>query len=131
MTTSVITLGAVALGGALGALSRFGVGSLAGRWLGSGFPWGTMACNIAGSIIMGVLIGLFAHYGTSNTVRLFLAVGFLGAFTTFSSFSLETILMLERGDYLPAVAYVVVSLAAGFAGLAGALLTMRYLLAAS
>ncbi|MEO0393342.1 MAG: CrcB family protein, partial [Pseudomonadota bacterium] len=69
----------------LGALGRYGLGLAMGRWLGHGFPWGTLTVNILGSLVMGVLIGLFAHYGTSQVLRLFLVVGFLGAFTTFST----------------------------------------------
>jgi len=111
-------------------MSRFGVGNLVGRWLGHGFPWGTLTCNIAGSLVMGILIGLFAHHGTSQTLRAFLAIGFLGAFTTYSSFSLDTITLIERGEAGLAAAYVLGTTVAALAGLAAGLWGMRMVLAA-
>jgi CrcB protein len=108
----------VAAGGALGALLRYGVGLLAG---GGAWPSGTFFVNIAGGFLMGLLAGWLAARGGTEGVRLFLGVGLLGGFTTFSAFSLELALMLERGALNMAFAYalfsVILSVAALFAGL--------------
>lgn len=110
------------LGGAIGAGLRYLVGHAALRWFGPVFPWGTMIVNIAGSLAMGLLIGILAkRFGTPNEVRIFLATGLLGGFTTFSAFSLDAISLWERGESVLAAGYitgsVVMSLAALFAGL--------------
>jgi CrcB protein len=114
----------VALGGALGSMARYGVGLAAGRLFpGAAWPWGTLTVNLVGGLLMGLLVGwmgLRAGAG-QETVRVFAAVGLLGGFTTFSAFSLETALMIERRDYGLAAAYValsvVLAVAALFAGL--------------
>ena len=97
----------VMAGGALGAGLRFEIGRLALRHFGSGFPWGTLFVNLAGGLAMGLIAG-FALRGADlgEASRLFLAVGVLGGFTTFSAFSLETATMLERGAYGSAGSYV-------------------------
>lgn len=96
----------VALGGALGASGRHMVGQWAGRSLSTGFPYGTFIVNVAGSLLMGLLIGwLLAREGGDN-LKLFLATGFLGGFTTFSAFSLDAINLLERKAYTPFAVYV-------------------------
>lgn len=110
----------VAAGGALGAVARYGVGRLVPA---SGWPWGTMAVNVVGGLAMGLLTGWLAFRGGAGgeTVRLFTAVGVLGGFTTFSAFSLETALMIERREFALAGGYVaasvVLSIAALFLGL--------------
>jgi len=121
---------AVAIGGAIGAWLRFVVGRLFVEWLGpvraSAFPWGTLTVNVLGSLAMGLLVGWMARHGTmSETARLFLAVGVLGGFTTFSSFSMEFALLVERGAMTLAALYVAVSLVAGFAALFAGLAVMR------
>jgi len=74
------------------------------------FPWGTLAVNVVGGLIMGLLVEFMAQsWSVSPPVRAFLTVGVLGGFTTFSAFSLESILMLERGDLAPGLAYIVSS----------------------
>jgi CrcB protein len=84
----------VALGGALGSLARYGVGVAFARWLGLGFPWGTLAVNMLGGLAMGVLA---ARVGPEDVaLRLALGVGLLGGFTTFSAFSLETVRLLQQ-----------------------------------
>jgi CrcB protein len=110
----------VAAGGALGAVARYGVG----RWLpATAWPWGTLTVNLVGGLLMGLLTGWLAFRGgaQSESIRLFAAVGVLGGFTTFSAFSLETALMIERRQFAMAggyaVASVVLSVAALFAGL--------------
>lgn len=112
----------VALGGAIGAVLRHLAGLAAMRLLGTGFPWGTMFVNVAGSLAMGILIAVLAkRSGTPSEIRLFLATGVLGGFTTFSAFSLDVAVLWERGEAASAFGYVVasvvVSIAALFAGL--------------
>jgi CrcB protein len=112
----------IAAGGALGAVMRHGAGLLALRLLGPDFPWATMGVNILGSFLMGLCVGLFAHVGQpSHEMKAFITVGVLGGFTTFSTFSLDTVMLWERGDLMAAGGYalgsVVVSIAALMAGL--------------
>jgi CrcB protein len=98
------------IGGALGAGARYLVSSAFLRALGPGFPWGTLAINLMGGLLMGVLVGVLAR--TSNggeQARLLLGVGVLGGFTTFSAFGLETWLMIERGQMVPAFVYAAAS----------------------
>jgi CrcB protein len=101
----------VGAGGAIGAMGRYGVGVATGRVLPLSFPYGTLLVNVAGSLLMGVLVGLLARFTPDwqNEARLFLAVGVLGGFTTFSSFSLDTIVLVERGALLQAAFYVAAS----------------------
>lgn len=107
----------------MGAVARYQVGRLTFRWFGPEQVWGTLAVNIAGGLLMGLLIGWLAATGRADqqSIRLFGAVGFLGGFTTFSAFSLEMANMFERKAVLPAFGYaagsVVVALAAVFVGL--------------
>jgi CrcB protein len=97
----------VALGGALGSVARYGVGVLAARLFGLGFPWGTLIVNIVGGLAMGMLI---VRIGPEDeTLRLLLGVGVLGGFTTFSAFSLESLRLMEQGP-APAALYIAASL---------------------
>jgi CrcB protein len=112
----------VALGGALGSAARYMVGLASGALFGMGFPWGTVAVNIAGSFAMGLVIALAAlKLQVTNELRLFLATGILGGFTTFSAFSLDFALLFERRDYGLACLYLAgsvgLSILALFAGL--------------
>ena len=97
---------AAAAGGALGAVLRYGVGlGMAGR---SGFPWATLSVNVAGSLLFGLLIvWLNERVPAANELRVFLLVGVLGAFTTFSTFSWETLVLLEQGAMLRATMNIV------------------------
>ncbi len=108
----------VALGGALGASARYGLGQAATRIFGAGFPIGTLSANVIGSALMGVLFGylsLRVHGGHgSETLRLFLGVGLLGGFTTFSAFSLDSLMMLERKAYGAFISYVGLSVGLSF-----------------
>ncbi|SFS69851.1 fluoride efflux transporter CrcB [Brevundimonas viscosa] len=110
----------VAAGGALGAVARYGVGRLLPA---SGWPWPTLTVNVVGGLLMGLLAGWLAFRGggQGETIRLFAAVGLLGGFTTFSAFSLETALMIEKRQFALASGYVaasvVLSIAALFLGL--------------
>ena len=113
----------VFLGGGLGAALRHGINIFAARFAGTGFPYGTLFINVAGSLAMGLIAEYFAlKAGLPQRWRLFLTTGILGGFTTFSAFSLEAALLYERGQLAGAAVYVVASvvLAIGalFAGLA-------------
>jgi len=102
----------VMFGGAIGAGFRYHIGSVALRQLGIGFPFGTWIVNLLGGLLMGVLAGVVAQAPVEGEpLRLFLGVGVLGGFTTFSAFSLESFNMLARGDYMMATAYAVSSVA--------------------
>lgn len=118
----MISLSLVMLGGALGAAARYLVGQAMIGWLGPNYPWGTLAVNLIGGLAMGVLVGMLARMTAGEQVRLFLAVGVLGGFTTFSAFSLELVTMLERGAMLTAFGYAIASVLGAvlalFAGLA-------------
>lgn len=103
----------VAAGGALGSMARYGAGALAARLApGAAWPWATFGVNLVGGLLMGLLGGwLGARAVGGENVRLFAAVGVLGGFTTFSAFSLETALMIERRQLGLAAAYVGASVA--------------------
>ena len=116
------TIAAVGAGGALGAISRYGVGLVATYLAGPSFPWGTLTVNIVGSFIMGLMIAIFAHFWQPPEAwRLFLVTGFLGGFTTFSTFSLDIVTLYERGDVYHALLYgmasIVLSVSALFVGM--------------
>ncbi len=110
---------AVAAGGAIGASMRYGISQLIARHLPQGWPYGTFAVNVLGSLAMGLLIGWLAlkAEGVSQTTRLFLATGVLGGFTTFSAFSLEVAEFLRTGDTGKAIAYAGLSLVLGVSAL--------------
>lgn len=111
-----------AAGGALGAGARHLVNVASTRLMGPAFPWGTLTVNILGCFLMGLLIeGMALRWSMSNEARVFLATGILGGFTTFSAFSLDFAVLMERKAHGPALAYagasVGLSLLALFAGL--------------
>lgn len=99
----------VMAGGAIGAGLRYLAGRGAGAALGLAFPWGTLFVNLAGGLAMGLLAGWLARAGGTEATRLFAGVGILGGFTTFSAFSLEVGLMIERGQIAAAAGYVLAS----------------------
>jgi CrcB protein len=103
----------VGIGGALGSIGRYGAGVLVGRVWPSSFPLGTMLVNISGSLLMGLFIGYLARTTPAwqADARLFVAVGVLGGFTTFSAFSLDAIALIERGEFWQASLYVLGSVA--------------------
>lgn len=112
----------VALGGAIGSAARYGVNVWSGRVLGSEFPWHTFIVNVVGCFAMGVLVELMAlKLNVGNDTRAFLTTGILGGFTTFSAYSLDFAVLVERKSYGGALAYgtgsVALSLIAVFAGL--------------
>ncbi|MDO6446998.1 fluoride efflux transporter CrcB [Colwellia sp. 1_MG-2023] len=113
MTNSVsnFTLYAfVALGGAGGASLRFYISQLLLNWLGKGFPFATLAVNISGSLIMGTLYGLIEQGVIEVSIyRTLIGIGFLGAFTTFSTFSLDTLLLMQQGELFKAMINVLLN----------------------
>lgn len=122
----------VALGGGFGAWLRYLTGWAWTRAIGpvaaSAFPYATLTVNVLGSLAMGLLAGWLSRHGSGGEQwRLLLGVGVLGGFTTFSAFSLEVALFVERGALAQAGLYVALSLAAGFAGLFAGLALMRAL----
>ena len=121
----------VALGGAIGAVLRYQLGRGMTWWLGpqmvSLFPWATLAANAVGSLAMGLLAGwlAFRSSGDGEQMRLLLGVGLLGGFTTFSAFSLEMVLLIERGQFLFAALYAILSFALGISALMVGLTLIR------
>ncbi len=100
----------VFLGGGLGAMARHGVNRTGLEMLGPGFPWWTMAVNISGSFLIGLLAGLFGAWETGQDMRIFLITGVLGGYTTFSAFSLDALTLWERGAFQQAGVYVLGSM---------------------
>ena len=113
---------AVAIGGGIGAVGRYSLGMGALALFGPGYPIGTLAANVIGGLLMGMVVEAGAlRFSYSPELRAFLTVGVLGGFTTFSAFSLESALMIERGQWGLALGYVVasavLSIGALFAGM--------------
>ena len=118
----------VAAGGAAGSVTRHLVGTASLRLFGAGFPVGTLIVNILGSFLMGVFIELLAlRFNASEQLRLLVATGFLGGFTTFSAFSLDFITLWQRGETVAALAYAGISVVASLLALAGGLALVRAL----
>ena len=123
----------VFVGGGFGAVLRWQLGRAMTGWLGvpivTAFPFATLAVNAAGSLAMGLLAGWLARHGGGGgeQLRLLLGVGLLGGFTTFSAFSLEMVMLLERGNYLFALLYGILSIAMGITGLMVGLLSLIHI----
>jgi fluoride exporter len=101
---------AVAVGGAIGSVARYLVAIGSGRLFGPNFPWGILIINVTGSFLIGLLVGLFASkWVLPQSIRIFLTVGVCGGYTTFSTFSLDAVYLIERGSWLSSLAYVVAS----------------------
>lgn len=117
---------AVAAGGALGSVARYLVGVASTRAFGLAFPWGTLIVNVAGSFLIGVLVELFAlKADLPQEARVFLTVGLCGGFTTFSTFSLDAWVLVERGAWWQAAAYVAGSVLLSIGGLVAGLYVVR------
>jgi CrcB protein len=100
----------VAIGGATGASLRFFVSQLILNWLGKGFPFATLVVNISGSLIMGFLYGLIEQGNLEvHVYRTLIGIGFLGAFTTFSTFSLDTLLLFQQGEMIKAMLNIILN----------------------
>lgn len=100
-------------GGALGALARYGLSGWVYARYGSEFPWGTLAVNLLGSLLLGVLLSFLDMEVPVTWVRGFLTVGVLGAFTTFSTFAYEAVMLVQDGEQVRALVYALVSVALG------------------
>ncbi len=109
MITPITTIGLIAAGGAVGAVARHGVNTSVTHLVGHGFPWGTVIVNILGSFLMGVIIAKSAQMQITPEFKTMLATGVLGAFTTFSTFSLDALTLWQRGDLIQAFLYVMAS----------------------
>ena len=117
---------AVALGGAIGSVVRYGVGIGSTKLFGLAFPWGTLIINIAGSFLIGAFAESFAlRWDASQATRVFLTVGICGGFTTFSTFSLDAYVLIERGELWPAAAYIIGSVALSIGALVAGLHFIR------
>lgn len=118
----------VFLGGGLGAAARHGVNLLSAQGAGSRFPWGTLAINVLGSLLIGVLAEWFAlRTQLPQPLRLFLITGVLGGFTTFSAFSLEVGLLMQRGQMGAAAGYVLASVVAAVAAMFAGMYLVRHI----
>ena len=120
----------IAAGGAVGAVGRYLAMAGIGHWLVHGFPYGTLVVNIIGSFLLGALIEVSAlTWSPSPEMRAFFVVGVLGAFTTFSAFSLDVVTLIERGDFLPAAFYIIASVVVSIAALFFGMIIFRHILA--
>jgi CrcB protein len=119
-------IAAVALGGALGSVARYLVGVASGILFGMAFPWGTLIINITGSFLIGTFVGLFAlKWSLPQVAKIFLTAGICGGYTTFSAFSLDAWTLIERGETLTAIVYMVASVTLSVSALSAALLLVR------
>jgi CrcB protein len=106
----------IGIGGILGANARYLVGGWVTQRFGLAFPWGTFLINLSGSFVLGLFMAYMLRYPAYHYPRLFFAVGFLGAYTTFSTFSFESLQLIQNGRFLVALSYVVSSAALGLCG---------------
>lgn len=106
-----MTILAIAIGGALGSVLRYLLGGVVQRASASGFPYGTLAVNVLGCLIIGILLQRFINAEPLGALRGLLIVGFCGGFTTFSAFSTETVGLINGGEYARALMYVLLSIA--------------------
>lgn len=116
----------VALGGAAGALARWGLGGWVQAWAGAAFPWGTFTVNGVGCFLIGAALPLLDATAASQEVRTAVVVGLLGAFTTFSTYSLETVALLRDGDWARAMAYALGSVVVGLVAVATGLVAASW-----
>ena len=119
----------IGVGGMVGALLRYGAVAAVQRLAGPGFPWGTLAVNVVGSLMLGALLVVTERMASGESLRRFAAVGVLGAFTTFSAFSAEVVTMLRDGVWLRAAAYATVSVTLAVGALAAGVAMTTHLLA--
>jgi CrcB protein len=117
----------LSLGGALGVNLRFWLGAWISRWSSPLFPWATFTINVTGSFAIGLLTILLARWLPHPNFRLFVVVGFLGGYTTFSSYAFETLTLAERGEIVPAMAYAAGSVVMGLVAVSLGVLAARFL----
>jgi CrcB protein len=103
----------LSVGGTLGVNARYWLGVAINRWAGPQFPWATLTINVSGSFAIGLVTVLLSRWQPQPHMRLLLVVGFLGGYTTFSSFSAEALVLWERGEWAQCLAYVAGSVGAG------------------
>lgn len=116
------TILAIALGGALGALARYGLGAAVTQRTGAGFPWGTFVVNITGAFVLGLLFVVFTErFEVAEWLRAGITVGFLGAYTTFSTLALDSVLLAEDSRLMAAVGNAFGSMVAGLAAVTAGL----------
>ena len=122
----MILLLAIFAGGGVGSLGRYFLSGAVTRAIGGTFPWGILAVNVLGGLLMGLIVELGAlKLSYSPEIRAALITGLLGGFTTFSAFSLDTAVMIERGDWLNAALYVVASVVLSIGALFAAMYAVR------
>lgn len=135
MTQPLLQIVLVAIGSALGGVSRWLVHLAVGRYLGTGYPFGTLIINVSGSFLLGLLLSFLSESPSDDStswigraeLRLALAVGFLGAFTTFSTFEWESNTLLRQGSFWAASTYMVGSLFLGLLAVRGGILFSNFL----
>lgn len=129
MSASLSLLTSVAVGGAAGSVCRYLAGAWLGYRFGTAYPYGTLAVNVLGCLLMGLLAGALADHFSAHKQewRALLGVGFLGGFTTFSAFTFESWLLIERGEILAAGGYILLSVLLSLLGLWAGLMLMRNL----
>jgi len=124
---SMNTVLAVAFGGAVGAVARYLTVSAVGLWFGTAFPYGTLTVNVLGSFVLGAIVELSALvWSPSPELRAMLVIGVLGSFTTFSTFSLDTVTLYQRGDYALCAAYIGASVILSIFGLFAGMHAVRW-----
>jgi CrcB protein len=111
-------IAALIVAGAIGAVSRYAVDDLVRSRFAGSFPWGTFAINVSGSFVLGVITGLALYHGLAPIPKTAIGTGFCGAYTTFSTFSYETVQLVEAGDVGPAIGNVLGSVVLGLAAAA-------------
>ena len=120
----------IAIGGGIGAVGRYLVMEGVNSWLGQDFPYSTLIVNVVGSFVIGLLFGALAvTWSPSAELRGFLIIGFLGSFTTFLAFSLDVITLIQQGEFLSALLYIIVSVVFSVLALFAGISIIRYLLA--
>ncbi len=115
----------IAAGGAIGSVLRFYAARVAVQMFGIEFPYGTLYVNVIGSFIMGLLVEYFGHSTASQELRAFLAIGVLGGFTTFSTFSLDVATLYQRGETTMAALYILLSLVLSIGGIFAGMFIVR------
>lgn len=118
----------IALGGAIGTILRYGLSLFVARFAGATYPWGTMSVNLIGAFVIGFLSALFEVTAVPSAMKSFALIGVLGGFTTFSSYTLETVNLLRDGELRLALSNVLVSNIAGIVLVIAGIMAFRYLL---
>jgi fluoride exporter len=130
VSQQVVGLGLIAGGGAIGALARYGLGGVVQKWAGPGFPWGTVGVNLLGCFLFGLATTFLIsdRFALDARWRLFVLVGFMGAFTTFSTFAYETVELMQKSQWLLALGNVLLQNVIGIVALFGGIALGSFLL---